>query len=514
MTDNTTDCEVANRKCWQTPANARTSRAAGVASVFRARFVTGSGPGSRHCVILSLLALVVLVLSPPAGMAQSSPTRLSGAQMRVGTRMSTSTTDTITQSDCGKLVSYSTTGDIAVTLPLADSLLPGCWVDIQNLGSGTLTVTPTTSAIDGQTSVAFGSGDGGRIVDAADQYLTLHNQGGVAAAYSADETTIDLIGNTLSVNTAAIASRLTSAQAIDTTCAITSGSSSTYTGAVRGNALITYTDGMRLLAEIDTTTGGGPITMDCGAGPMSVYQNDGVSNPTTTQWAGGMQVLVSYDASLASAAGGWRILSGGASAGSAPSNVSTGTSGWFLFGGYPAYDGGGTGFNLVAAAGGPNSGGSFKFTADSTSLSSLSYNVLAPGQAGSGVIYGIYSISAGAPGTLLCAAVGSGTDVTTTGVKTLAWTAGPSVAAGVCSGLVIGSGYLFLLSSDSTALKIGSCGYELGPLSLMAARNPAYAGYLNVMTTGSGAGLTFINSFGAFNAGSSTFPPMIYFGSV
>jgi hypothetical protein len=121
-------------------------------------------------------------------------------------------------------------------------------------------------------------------------------------------------GTVLDVNSALCPTRQIVAQGSDTTCAIVSGSSSAYAGGAMGNAMTTYSQGMRVLTQVDVTTSGGAITLDCGAGAKPVYQNDGASTPTTSQWASGAQVLISYDGTLNSGTGGWRILSAGVAA--------------------------------------------------------------------------------------------------------------------------------------------------------------------------------------------------------
>lgn len=128
-------------------------------------------------------------------------------------------------------------------------------------------------------------------------------------AASIDETAV-INGTTLGVNTTIMASRTTVANGLDTTCTILSGSSSSYAGSAVGNPITAYASGMRLLVKLDVTTGGGAITLDCGAGAKPVFQNDGLSMPTAGQWAATDQVLVSYDGTLNNGAGGWRILSG------------------------------------------------------------------------------------------------------------------------------------------------------------------------------------------------------------
>jgi len=260
--------------------------------------------------------LLLLAWSSPRAITQTLPiTRLSGGQTSILSRTSTSTTDSLSNSDCGKLIAYSNASAVAVTLPAATSLLTGCWIDVQNIGPGTVTLTPAGSTIDGAAAIALTPNQGVCVVDAGNQYLTQRGQGQGSkggSTYSADNATLNLIGTTFSTNTAVMASRQTAAQGADTTCTMSSGSPTTYVGAMRGTAYtVGYADGMRVIAEIDTTTSGGAITLDCGSGAKAVYQNDGASNPTTLQWATGAQVLITYGGTLNSGAGGWRILSGG-----------------------------------------------------------------------------------------------------------------------------------------------------------------------------------------------------------
>lgn len=152
----------------------------------------------------------------------------------------------------------------------------------------------------------------------------LYNSNNAIGGLTVGNVCVTVSGSTLDVNTALCPTRQMAAEALDTTCIINSGSSSAYLGATLGNAITAYAQGMRLLTQVDVTTAGGTITLDCGAGAKPLYGNDGVSNPNPSQWQAGVQVLVSYDGTLNSGAGGWRILSGGSSStsGSGSSGVS------------------------------------------------------------------------------------------------------------------------------------------------------------------------------------------------
>lgn len=92
----------------------------------------------------------------------------------------TGTTYTVLNSDCGKLVTFSNGSSVAVTLPQAGTasiFATGCEIRFANRGAGTVTVTPTTSTIDGQASVAISSG-GGLVVNSSGGQWYSYGRGG------------------------------------------------------------------------------------------------------------------------------------------------------------------------------------------------------------------------------------------------------------------------------------------------------------------------------------------------
>lgn len=94
--------------------------------------------------------------------------------------LQTGTTYTYQDSDRGKLVSHSNVSAIAGTLPQANAttFIDCWWMDVENRGAGTLTITPTTSTIDGATSIAIGTGHGCRICSWQGNYYTQRGMGG------------------------------------------------------------------------------------------------------------------------------------------------------------------------------------------------------------------------------------------------------------------------------------------------------------------------------------------------
>jgi hypothetical protein len=105
----------------------------------------------------------------------SAPDELVNAQ--------TGTTYTYVTGDKSKLVTHTNGSAIAGTLPQAGVSFPaGWWVDVQNRGAGTLTITPTTSTVDGAASLALTTGQGVRIVSDGTNYFTQRGMSSGSAA--------------------------------------------------------------------------------------------------------------------------------------------------------------------------------------------------------------------------------------------------------------------------------------------------------------------------------------------
>jgi hypothetical protein len=144
-----------------------------------------------------------------------SQTRASGAQIQIATRVSTSTSDSVTVSDCGRLVSYSNAGPIAVTLPDAPTLPAGCWMDVENTGAGTMTLSINgQSTIDGLSTVSLTANQGVHLVTTGATYLSERGQGqgqgqgsGGGITYNAGPSgaiTVDNVAHTVDFSTGAI----------------------------------------------------------------------------------------------------------------------------------------------------------------------------------------------------------------------------------------------------------------------------------------------------------------------
>lgn len=95
----------------------------------------------------------------------------------------TGTTYTVLTSDFFKLVTHTNAAAIAVTLPQAGVNFPAGWFCfVQNRGAGAVTITPTTSTIDGAASLILNQNEGVLIVSDGTNYFTMRGKsaGGVA----------------------------------------------------------------------------------------------------------------------------------------------------------------------------------------------------------------------------------------------------------------------------------------------------------------------------------------------
>lgn len=85
----------------------------------------------------------------------------------------TGTSYAIATGDCGKLVSQANGSAIADTIAQAGSagFASGYYVDVQNTGAGTITVTPATSTINGGATLTLLTGQGVRIISDGSNYF-------------------------------------------------------------------------------------------------------------------------------------------------------------------------------------------------------------------------------------------------------------------------------------------------------------------------------------------------------
>lgn len=97
----------------------------------------------------------------------------------------TGTSYTYLSGDRAKLVTHSNASAIAGALPQATGAFGSGWtMFVQNRGVGTLTITPTTSTIDGTTTLALTTGQGALVVSDGTNYFTMRGVGGAGGGGS------------------------------------------------------------------------------------------------------------------------------------------------------------------------------------------------------------------------------------------------------------------------------------------------------------------------------------------
>jgi len=95
----------------------------------------------------------------------------------------TGTSYTIATGDRAKLVTLSNASSVAVTLPQAGASFPSNWyTEVENRGAGAATITPTTSTIDGASSLVLTQHQGVRIFSNGTNYFTQRGMGGGGGA--------------------------------------------------------------------------------------------------------------------------------------------------------------------------------------------------------------------------------------------------------------------------------------------------------------------------------------------
>lgn len=119
-----------------------------------------------------------------------------------GVRAVTGTTDTILAADRGKLVTYSNAGAIAVTVPQATgSFTTPYIVDIENLGVGAVTLTPTTSTVDGAATLVLQQHQGVKLSSDGTNWFTQRGGAGLTIGFSANKNGSDQGSITANVET-------------------------------------------------------------------------------------------------------------------------------------------------------------------------------------------------------------------------------------------------------------------------------------------------------------------------
>lgn len=119
------------------------------------------------------------------------------AQDLVGVNAQTGTTYTVLLSDRSKLVTLKNASAVAVTLPQAGTTFPNGWISLlSNQGAGTVTITPTTSTIDGAASLTLTTGQGITLVSDGTNYFTVRGLGSIQATSGVATKFVSAIAST------------------------------------------------------------------------------------------------------------------------------------------------------------------------------------------------------------------------------------------------------------------------------------------------------------------------------
>ena len=202
----------------------------------------------------------------------------------------TGTTYTYVDGDRAKLCTHTNASSIAGTLPQAGSggnFVANWFMDVQNRGAGTLTITPATSTIDGAASLALTTNQGCRIVSDGTSYFT---QRGVSSSGGG--------GSSITGTTGATGGDATATGGTTTTASIAGGAVTILGG----------TPGVTASGGVVTMTGGPGGTTTGNGGAATVR---GGTATATTQ-SGGTASLIGGTSGATGSTGGIAEVIGGA----------------------------------------------------------------------------------------------------------------------------------------------------------------------------------------------------------
>jgi hypothetical protein len=99
------------------------------------------------------------------------------AGKEVGVNAQSGTSYTVVASDLAKLVTLTNAASVAVTLPQATassgSFAAGWWAEFENRGAGTVTITPTTSTINGGANITLATNQSVKVISDGTNYFAL-----------------------------------------------------------------------------------------------------------------------------------------------------------------------------------------------------------------------------------------------------------------------------------------------------------------------------------------------------
>ena len=109
-----------------------------------------------------------------AGNLRSVTTDMVNSGSAIGVNTQSSTSYLVQNGDQKQVIRFTNSGAVAVSLPQASlnsQFISGWWADVINNGSGTVTITPSVSTIDGSSSFALASNQGIRVYTNGTNYF-------------------------------------------------------------------------------------------------------------------------------------------------------------------------------------------------------------------------------------------------------------------------------------------------------------------------------------------------------
>lgn len=151
--------------------------ASGVVNAAPSAALVGSALSTTEALLIanpipnSLASGAITSITFGAGLSGGTITSSGTVSQSITTNAQTGTTYTYLSTDAAKLVTHSNASSIAATLPQATgSFTAGWFMDVENKGAGLLTITPTTSTINGAATLTLAQNQGCRIVSDGTNY--------------------------------------------------------------------------------------------------------------------------------------------------------------------------------------------------------------------------------------------------------------------------------------------------------------------------------------------------------
>jgi hypothetical protein len=264
--------------------------------------VTGTNTVTYEPVPNGALANSSVTVPPGPGLSGGGSVALGGTATALSViqaiNAQTGTSYPFVSGDQTKLVTFSNSAAVAASLSQATGSFGATWwVDVKNKGAGTVTITPTTSTIDGASTLVLTTGQGAHIVSDGTNYQTGGSIGGGGTLAASTGINIATGGgkSTIAVDTAVIPTHVAIQSGSDKLCPSSSGSGSTYTCSMTPT-LTAYAVGMVINWIPDVNGTGGATTFNADRlGGKPIKESNGTADPTSSDIVAGQLYGIWYD---------------------------------------------------------------------------------------------------------------------------------------------------------------------------------------------------------------------------